>query len=605
MDDRRAKLEAQLSAYLDGELTDAERAEVEVWLAVDAEARALLADLERIAGGLHALPRAHAASDMLESIRTRMERQALLGDTAAAPGTGRTSGSRTGRWAAAAAIVLLSSVAGYVSWLLNTSESIRSRISSPLAMFEREHQPGSGARGGRNAAPTEVMKRDPRSDKESVRGGEPVSDGLAAVPAVSAAEMRGKGAAPLRDRVHGKGYVSSPRPQLKAGHQEAYGDETMASAGEQRVALPDGRERVEIDGLVQSVSDGDVDVITNNAPASQPVTVLTVAFADLGSQNQVLNELKTQGAVTQRESFGIAYTPKQARRVGGTMLGDAIQVTELDLVVPDERARAFVVARLSESSRSSLGRSKAASMGGASVSNMFRSEPNLYFQERAAPGSQPHGQNEALYHNFQLQQPPAGTQLGAPAAAATPAQNAAIDESAGNRQQSRSLLGRSSTQPSELKWEDERAGKSADSGVEGEDRKQDHFATSEPQVMADRGSKDETNPVEEVQLKPNQPASTSQPMAGFGGFGWYAGGAGRRATTMPVDAGYVLLLNIHVQEPAGGVSELTATSRSASGPAETLPVRVDTGTQPDASVLILDAPTRASPTSQRGTETRP
>ncbi len=121
MGQRRDELEAQLMAYLDGELTVEERAEVERRLASDGHLRALLDQLRAISTGLHRLPRARASSDLLDGIKARLERQALLGEPEKAPRPARKL-SFFSRWAAAAVVVLMTGTAGYVTWLHNMRE---------------------------------------------------------------------------------------------------------------------------------------------------------------------------------------------------------------------------------------------------------------------------------------------------------------------------------------------------------------------------------------------------------------------------------------------------------------------------------------------------
>ncbi|HRX83976.1 MAG TPA: zf-HC2 domain-containing protein [Phycisphaerae bacterium] len=67
-----------LSAYLDGEVTEAERARVEQLLASDAEARALYAALQEMAGAVRNLPTAQAPAEVLSTVTTRLERETLL-----------------------------------------------------------------------------------------------------------------------------------------------------------------------------------------------------------------------------------------------------------------------------------------------------------------------------------------------------------------------------------------------------------------------------------------------------------------------------------------------------------------------------------------------
>ena len=112
----RRQLEAQLSAYLDGELTEAQRSAVEAFLAEDADARELLEELKTTITALQGLDRAETSAQFASNLRARLERRALLGDK----GPGRSSPppllSRMGRWTAAAAVLALAFVGAYVTW---------------------------------------------------------------------------------------------------------------------------------------------------------------------------------------------------------------------------------------------------------------------------------------------------------------------------------------------------------------------------------------------------------------------------------------------------------------------------------------------------------
>jgi anti-sigma factor RsiW len=70
----------QLTAYLDGELSKEQRAEVEGLLADDEEARTLLEELRRTSKLVASLPRGRAPSNLGEEVTARLEREALLDD---------------------------------------------------------------------------------------------------------------------------------------------------------------------------------------------------------------------------------------------------------------------------------------------------------------------------------------------------------------------------------------------------------------------------------------------------------------------------------------------------------------------------------------------
>ncbi len=122
--ERREYLEMQLSAYLDGELTPQEQAEVEAWLAADPEARRLLAQLRATVDAVQSLPRAHASEELLGNLRTRLERKALLDTPGPVEVITRTPALSWGKWVAAAAVIALTVTAGYFTWTLRSEQQV-------------------------------------------------------------------------------------------------------------------------------------------------------------------------------------------------------------------------------------------------------------------------------------------------------------------------------------------------------------------------------------------------------------------------------------------------------------------------------------------------
>jgi len=122
---RRQELESQLSAYIDGELTDEERAEVEAFLAQDAQARLLLTELRATVAGLRSLPRAKASGDLTAGLRSRLERRALLGTDQTTSAVPSAASPFSARWLAAAAVIALAVVAGIVMWSFTEQEQHR------------------------------------------------------------------------------------------------------------------------------------------------------------------------------------------------------------------------------------------------------------------------------------------------------------------------------------------------------------------------------------------------------------------------------------------------------------------------------------------------
>ncbi|HSW45563.1 MAG TPA: hypothetical protein VLM89_08325 [Phycisphaerae bacterium] len=105
-----------LSAYLDGELTESQRAEVEAFLAADAEARQLLEELRATVAGLRSLPRTKVSDDFADSLRAHIERRALLGNASLRRAPRVSAAPSMGRRMAAAAVIALAVTAGYVTW---------------------------------------------------------------------------------------------------------------------------------------------------------------------------------------------------------------------------------------------------------------------------------------------------------------------------------------------------------------------------------------------------------------------------------------------------------------------------------------------------------
>ncbi len=141
MSGRREQLESQLSAYLDGELTAEERAEVDALLADDAGARAVLDELRATVEAVGALPRAKARPELAEALRSRMERRALLGEREPASRRASSAGVWGGRWVAAAAVIGLAFVAGYFIW--PAGDEGTKHAGEKFALDTREQEPAA------------------------------------------------------------------------------------------------------------------------------------------------------------------------------------------------------------------------------------------------------------------------------------------------------------------------------------------------------------------------------------------------------------------------------------------------------------------------------
>lgn len=78
-DAERDNLLADLSAYVDGELSDERRREVEQWLVTSLEARQTLAQLQAVASGLRNLPRQRVPRDLATPLAQAVQQRALKG----------------------------------------------------------------------------------------------------------------------------------------------------------------------------------------------------------------------------------------------------------------------------------------------------------------------------------------------------------------------------------------------------------------------------------------------------------------------------------------------------------------------------------------------
>src|SRR5687767_11529705 len=108
------QIEAKLCAYLEGELDEAGRAEIEKHLQANPAHRKLLEEVSRTRDLLRGLPREPAPPDICETFQGQLERSVLLDD---APDRASESVMRIGHWRqymAVAAILILAVGLGLV-----------------------------------------------------------------------------------------------------------------------------------------------------------------------------------------------------------------------------------------------------------------------------------------------------------------------------------------------------------------------------------------------------------------------------------------------------------------------------------------------------------
>jgi anti-sigma factor RsiW len=127
-------IEARLCAYIDGTLDAEQRAEIERHFQAYPQHRQMIQDLIRMRGLVSNLPRARTPADLGEGLQGQLERSMLLGDGDFSHEPRLRSG-HVARWAAAAAVLVLSAGLGSVLYLMlrgaGTSSPLPVAVVSP------------------------------------------------------------------------------------------------------------------------------------------------------------------------------------------------------------------------------------------------------------------------------------------------------------------------------------------------------------------------------------------------------------------------------------------------------------------------------------------
>jgi anti-sigma factor RsiW len=145
--DPKETVEAQLCAYLEGDLSPAERMAIEQHLAVNPQHQRLLADLAENRGWLRDLPREPAPADVGEAFQQQVERSLLLGDG----GPTRRPGGRMPQVLMIAALVLLTAGLGVGLMLMLSNPDRRPKLAADVPTTEH-----SGAAATEPALLTDV-----------------------------------------------------------------------------------------------------------------------------------------------------------------------------------------------------------------------------------------------------------------------------------------------------------------------------------------------------------------------------------------------------------------------------------------------------------------
>jgi len=164
-------LEESLSAYLDDELTDAERAQIERILETDAAARRSLDALRETARWVASLPRHAAPPSIADDLQIRLERDALL------DGLNekriRSSRGRSAAWIALAAAIGLISVTGV--WIYRDPSALWSRdkesvvVMAPIAEDNTFSDGAAATHPSRPGATTDATQRRSRAARKGSR----------------------------------------------------------------------------------------------------------------------------------------------------------------------------------------------------------------------------------------------------------------------------------------------------------------------------------------------------------------------------------------------------------------------------------------------------
>jgi len=278
--------DADLSAYLDGELPAERRRKVEAWLAESEEARRRLAELRAVSDQLAALPRLRAPKALAAALARAAERRQLFGEDA--PERRLQTYRATARLLAAAAVLLVVVGIGYYSLAPPRPAPVR---------FAQPHEP-LGAEGRAALPPAEPLAQAtaPPEAQTAKTEGEPTLAESPETPALS------PGAARL--------------PEIAAARAAAVGDVPEPPAEYGLVGPPGWH------GLAQE---------THTAGAGRAVIDVTITPAsavEYAATVAVLNDWENRGLTSPTE--GDEPVTQQIASAGSTTATAVAQVFELE-----------------------------------------------------------------------------------------------------------------------------------------------------------------------------------------------------------------------------------------------------------------------------------
>jgi len=215
------KILEQLSAYIDGELTEPERKEVEKLIETDPHLAAELRNIQTVRNMLRDLPRQRPGEDFVSGVLSQAERRRLISSS---PDQHAPGGMRWVRWLASAAVLLIAVGIGTVvavflhhpDWSETIAQTEKPQIESKLVrdvseLTEKKLPPRKETVGGKALAVAPVEEAPGVTRPIEAARGEPPSrvDALAVVEEAVKEERQPKTVADEESRAK-----RAPRPAL-------------------------------------------------------------------------------------------------------------------------------------------------------------------------------------------------------------------------------------------------------------------------------------------------------------------------------------------------------------------------------------------------------
>ena len=304
------KTREQLSAYLDGELTPAERQAVQRAVEGDEQLAAELAQLEAARQLVRGLARQKAGDDFATRVLERAERQNLLGPTAEAPVPNRLGWVR---WLASAAVILIAVGIGVVIMQFLKSPTFDPQAGSELAHKDQVAGQPQPAAELTTIAAGRAYKSEPAAEGERIEvvlvpPGDAVA-GLAAAPEAGGESRLGTELKPLQVQT------------LPGTRSQGGADLALGSGGLQPAPSADGK----LFGIVMTEP---IIAPLTLAPATQPAAPqakVTIAMAEDADRSEVLADI----AAAQQEELYTDDLVGAQQQVEAALARNAVETFEL------------------------------------------------------------------------------------------------------------------------------------------------------------------------------------------------------------------------------------------------------------------------------------